>query len=362
MNSQSCCTPAQTCDTGISERPRYFPRQIITSDDLTLDQEYERARRRLHNRMLHGWGVVCGAKVCPVPATSSTAAAGCAFEPWKVTVGAGYVLGPYGDEILIDCCRTVDLRTPGTTVQSGDPCPQPPDPWCSPIFRPPTASGPLYVAVRYKQLQARPVRVQPVGCGCDDGRCESSRWRDGFDIGVLTSCPDDHKQPPDVNSDGSPDLNQLVQGEMADCPPCPDQPWVVLARVDLDANGCVTQIDNCACRRNVASFAGFWWACQHDVLQLAEIHGMGGVDVENLAPAPNAVQAEVDFTGVLPDGAMASLGQGITVRSLVATGPGRATLSFTVNNDAQPGPRTLTVVDGRCAIATLTGQVAVGAT
>jgi hypothetical protein len=362
MHTDTCCaTTTQTCDGGVSERPRYFPRQIVTSDDLSLDQEYERTRRRLHNRMLHGWGVVCGARVCPVPLASSTAPAGCAFEPWKVTVSPGYVLGPYGDEILIDCCRTVDLRTPGTSVGTGAPSPEPQDPWCAPVFRPPKPGGPLYVAVRYRQLQARPVRVQPVGCGCDDTACESSRWRDGYDLGVLTSCPDSHQHPPYVNSDGVLELDLVVQGELPDCPECPPEGWVVLARVDLDADGCVEQIDNCACRRNVASFARFWWACQHAALAVVDLKpAASGVDLEKLAPSTKAIQAVVTFDRPLPKGASASLGQGITVVSLVPGSPAtNATLTFKVNAGSTAGPRTLTVVDDGCAIATLSGKVAV---
>src|SRR5215211_7302343 len=37
-------------------QPRYFPRQVVTADDLTADQEYFRERLRRHNRMLHGCG------------------------------------------------------------------------------------------------------------------------------------------------------------------------------------------------------------------------------------------------------------------------------------------------------------------
>ncbi len=53
--------------SGLLERVRYFPRQMITPADLTQAQDYMRAKLRRHNRMLHGWGVVCG---CEVQATS----------------------------------------------------------------------------------------------------------------------------------------------------------------------------------------------------------------------------------------------------------------------------------------------------
>ena len=46
-----------------NDRPRYYSRQLVTPDDLTLEQDYFRAKLRRHNRIMHGWGVVCGARV-----------------------------------------------------------------------------------------------------------------------------------------------------------------------------------------------------------------------------------------------------------------------------------------------------------
>ena len=45
------------------ERTRYYAGQLVGPDDLTEDQRYFRERLRRHNRLLHGWGVVCGARV-----------------------------------------------------------------------------------------------------------------------------------------------------------------------------------------------------------------------------------------------------------------------------------------------------------
>lgn len=44
-------------------RTNYFHGQLLTHGDLTNDQTYFRERLRLHNRCLHGWGVVCGLEV-----------------------------------------------------------------------------------------------------------------------------------------------------------------------------------------------------------------------------------------------------------------------------------------------------------
>jgi len=251
MKIETMCREA-TCGPSIGERPRYYARQLITSDDLTLEQDYFRNRLRLHNRMLHGWGVVCGAQVCLLPKNNGNEKR---FEPWMVVVKPGYALDPCGNEINIDCTRTIDLRQRGgVSGVTGEPCVEAVDPWCVEVFEEQPGDD-LYVAVRYKQYATRPVRVQPTGCGCDDTRCENSRWRDGYEIKILDYCPDTHTDRPDFET--------LGHGPNPECPPCqPDDAWVVLAKVNVAEDGAV-QIDNCQCRRLVLSLQNFWWECEN---------------------------------------------------------------------------------------------------
>lgn len=278
------------CEAGKPERPRYFPRQLITPEEMNLEQAYFRDRMRRHNRLLHGWGVVCGARVCPVPRPKDADGEhdrppdDCGpcpgWEPWKVVVTPGYILGPYGDEIMIDSRVIVDLRqhcTPGT---SADCWSQAPDPWCSDVQMSGVES-PLFVTVRYREMMTRPVRVPPPGCGCDDLDCEHSRWCDGFEICTLDECPDSHGSPPSARPDSIPE-----------CPPCPDSPWVVLAKVEFDDSGCVVRIDNCSCRRLVKSHACDWWKCDDPPKEVRpaerkthRVHHVGGgyYEVEGFA-------------------------------------------------------------------------------
>jgi len=53
MKTNTVCRTVP-CDQSVTERPRYYARQLITSDDLTLEQEYFRSKLRTHNRMMHG--------------------------------------------------------------------------------------------------------------------------------------------------------------------------------------------------------------------------------------------------------------------------------------------------------------------
>ncbi|WP_280412771.1 hypothetical protein [Nocardia asiatica] len=221
------------------ERPRYFPRQLMTPDDLTLEAEYFRNRLRRHNIYLHGWGVVCGALVCPVRTNGDSNP-----TPWVVQVQPGYILGPFGDEIVIERACEVSLRV-GTTGHTDEFS----DPWCTETYAE-NPEGPRYIAVRYREIPTRPVRAQPAGCGCDETQCEYSRYRDGYEIGILDACPDSHTERPAAAGDNNPT-----------CPTIPDSPWVVLAKVNLTSDGTITTIENCTCRRIVSSARDNWTLC-----------------------------------------------------------------------------------------------------
>jgi hypothetical protein len=226
-----CRTEAETTTL---ERPRYYPRQLVTPDDMTLEQDYFRQRLRLHNRLLHGWGVVCGAQV------------EVATKAWHVIVKQGYVLGPYGDEIYIEKDQCINVNT-----RCGDPEVPSPEDECVEAPPPPNPEEGLFVAIRYKAFRSRLVRVPFGGCGCDETVCEHSRWRDGFEICILDHCP---KQP------DPPAFDDLKQGKPPACAPCPDEPWVVLAGISVDAAGQVT-INACECRRQVLACGPFSWHC-----------------------------------------------------------------------------------------------------
>ena len=75
------------CGAVASERNRYFTGKYMTARDFDADQAYFLSRHRLHNRLLHGWGIVCGLRVVPHPNVE------CAGR-W-VVIRAG---------IAIDCC------------------------------------------------------------------------------------------------------------------------------------------------------------------------------------------------------------------------------------------------------------------
>ncbi|MCG6986090.1 MAG: hypothetical protein LJE61_12940 [Thiocapsa sp.] len=201
------------------ERNRYFPRKLMTAEDMRLEQEYFSQKLRRHNRFLHGWGVVCGLGVTADSADDA--------PPWQVVIEPGYALGPYGDEIYVADPVHLDLAQciEGTGT---DPC------------DPGTLNGigasqgaPLYIAIRYAECNTAPVRVMPEGCACSGEACEYSRTRDSFELRCLSDLPASHL--PDTSF-------ELCDAGTPPCPPCPEDPWVVLARITLPTTSTGTPI------------------------------------------------------------------------------------------------------------------------
>ncbi|MEO8653185.1 MAG: hypothetical protein ABI409_03580 [Ramlibacter sp.] len=110
-----CADPAPPCPAcgGLKClcRPRFFPGQLLSDDDLNRLEQYVIDKNRLHNRHLVGWGVACGLEV---------ACSACDAD--SVTVHAGYALSPCGDDIVmcgdqsVNVCELIRQCKPETVV------------------------------------------------------------------------------------------------------------------------------------------------------------------------------------------------------------------------------------------------------
>lgn len=241
-----CFQPSQV----MLERVNYFPRQLLTVEDMVTERDYFLQKLRRHNRFLHGWGVVCGLEVSPAPDKG----------PWVVQIASGYALGPYGDEIYVAEPVLLDLSKceAGTTTNPCEPDLLSPAPARNSI------GAEVFIAIKYAECFARPVRAMPAGCACEDEACEYSRIRDSFEMGCLGELP----PQPEI-----PNLCDLIANRQpTPCPPCPTTPWVMLARVTLPThmkdNLSASQIDNVTIRRQLYSTAilqqGLIDCCCHD--------------------------------------------------------------------------------------------------
>lgn len=103
-------------------RPNFFTGRLLTADDLGAEQDYQRGQRWLHNRLLHGAGVVAGLEV--------TVSGGSAH------VTPGVALDCLGREIVVPQPATLPLPGKGTRLylcvayaeRGLEPLPVPPDP------------------------------------------------------------------------------------------------------------------------------------------------------------------------------------------------------------------------------------------
>lgn len=69
------------------DRPRFFSSRLLSAEDLALEQNYFRNKQKLHNRALHGFGVVSGLKV--------------SLQSGKVVVAPGLGIDCEGNEIIV---------------------------------------------------------------------------------------------------------------------------------------------------------------------------------------------------------------------------------------------------------------------
>ena len=145
------------------DRPNFFTGQLLTEAELNGEQAYVLAKNRLHNRYLHGWGVVCGLQV------ECNECAG-----W-LTVRSGYAIDPCGNDVIvcddqafdlcgaIERCRAAQQRPPGDC----DPLVPPNDPACD------EAEQNWCVTLEYVETPARPLSTlryrDPSTCGCGNG-------------------------------------------------------------------------------------------------------------------------------------------------------------------------------------------------
>lgn len=184
-----CADPAPPCPAcgGLKClcRPRFFPGQLLSDDDLNRLQQYVIDKNRLHNRHLIGWGVACGLEVACSPCDADS-----------VTVRAGYALSPCGDDIVLCADQSVNVcdliqRCRPEPVVCEQPYGQPPTPCRDEIER-------WVLAVCYDERPARSITaltgagdsIASPGCRCGGSAgCNcASAGKSGCDCGGGAGC------------------------------------------------------------------------------------------------------------------------------------------------------------------------------
>jgi hypothetical protein len=234
----------------------------------------------------------------------------------------------------------------------------------------PDQGGAFYLAIKYKEVSTRPIRVQPAGCGCDDAACEFSRLRDGFEITALNQGEYNEIAPTPPTGSERPKWQELFQPPRNDNPACwcPKDPWVVLAKIEVGEEGKITKIDNCGeHRRLVAALGGFHWSCANVVRIISISDSLSfpnGFRCGESGQTPIMLQGDNNLntlylTGMgFQSGIKVDFGPGITV-NVRNQEPDLLIVEARVSENAPEVVRDVVVTNPDCSTAFCTGSISV---
>ena len=162
-------------------RPRFFAGQLLSEQDLNRLDRYIVEKNRLHNRYLHGWGVVCGLEVGCDPCDDS-----------HVSVSQGYAISPCGDDIVVCEQDSVDI----CKLING--CRRTDQPDCRPYGKNPNRDckdieEQWVLAISYQENPSRGITALKGGacedCGCSQCQCQSqSQGQNRGESGCSGGC------------------------------------------------------------------------------------------------------------------------------------------------------------------------------
>ena len=265
-NKEKCADKdSGVCDYNEYQRLRYFHGMLLDDAAFQAEQAYHIRKRRFLNRMLHGWGVVCGLELTGKKGDRS------------IDVTSGMALDCCGNEIWVPHRKPIDLlsllpcedkgKKEGECFEENEETPKS-----------------YYVGVRYYERPSSPVSVYLPSGSCEERTCENSRVKEGYCIELvrcnekpkpegingiikdLCACdatfkPEEKDLPvcPDYTSADPKELcQQLIMSRFCEqsvpCPECcsNDKPcFVVLGQIKIDKNCKLDSICLNECRRYV---------------------------------------------------------------------------------------------------------------
>ncbi|MCB0302330.1 MAG: hypothetical protein KDI38_00970 [Calditrichaeota bacterium] len=139
------------------KRLNYFHGMLLDDLDFYTEQKYHHDKRRMLNRYLHGWGIVCGLEI------------GFKFDNAPMLyVNPGLAIDCEGNEIYVPEKHEFDLQT---------------------ILGPTPSDKAYYITISYQKRMTDPVPVYAPG-DCEDRESKPSRWTEGYCIQAFNEKPD----------------------------------------------------------------------------------------------------------------------------------------------------------------------------
>ncbi|HYH84231.1 MAG TPA: hypothetical protein VEX60_02045 [Pyrinomonadaceae bacterium] len=240
------------CGYIAAERNRYFTGKYMAARDFQDEQTYFLSRHRLHNHLLHGWGIVCGLKVTHHPDYRRNPDSECARR-W-VVVHPGVALDCCGRELIIEQATAFELPLPPRAAEEDEGGQQ------SRSYGEGTeghgeASGgeggtggdevlaePFLLALRYTEDEIERVPALYSEGACDPARVEANRVRERAEIVVvkLEDVQGDCWRTPggDPEAPCRDDCGDELPGPGGTCiePVCPCGEYVPLAYIEVNTD------------------------------------------------------------------------------------------------------------------------------
>ena len=169
------------CNLVCFERPNYFCGHLLTDTDLSKEQQYVIEKHKLHNRTLHGWGVVCGLGLT------------CGDDECcgSIVIDEGYAIDDCGNDLVV--CEPVRFDVVSLLKEKGlivgdpvyDPCaPDDEDDDCE-------YTQCFYVTACYEEEPRDFTTPFVAGCRPTLTECEPTRIREGVRFDVVDELPEE---------------------------------------------------------------------------------------------------------------------------------------------------------------------------
>lgn len=252
-----CCTGETTCGHIATERNRFFTGKYMAARDFQDEQSYFLSRHRMHNRLLHGWGIVCGLKVTYHPDHAHNPKSECASR-W-VVVHPGIALDCCGRELLVRREIAFELPLPRPPKEGDNTTPpEYADKGRKKHDAEQSSEGeegeestgeeqedkemrePFLLALRYKEEEIERVPALYNEGQCDPARMEANRVRECAEVVVvpLDEVEGDCWRTPEGDPDARcrDDCADDLVGVGGSCldPVCPCKEFVPLALIRFD--------------------------------------------------------------------------------------------------------------------------------
>ncbi len=246
MSSKPRDESGSACGRIGAERNRYFTGKYMAARDFAVEQDYFLTHHRLHNRVLHGWGVVCGLRVVEHPDPECR-------KRW-VVVKAGIAVDCCGREVVLLKDKGIELPLPpDNSDHHAAGAVLPPEPAAESAQSDPAQNGPgLYspqhpppsqaereflVCIQYAEHKIEKVPALYNDGNCEPGKEDYNRVRECAELVVLD--PDDVPEcwrkavPIDPTKHCCNDCDDPIPGPAGIClePQCPCKDTVPLALV-----------------------------------------------------------------------------------------------------------------------------------